>query len=113
VLWVVVGIGGIEAAYFILSGFSFFYLVQLFGLGSGYLWYRFMWRRSIAGTMTDQVAGIRNSYYRWKRRRAARKFEVYMRKHEHDPKQYFDEYGNFKPPDDRDKKDRGPGGWVN
>jgi membrane associated rhomboid family serine protease len=113
VLWVVVGIGGIEGAYFILSGFSFFYLVQLFGLGSGYLWYRFMWRRSIAGTMADQVVGFRNSYYRWKRRRAARKFEVYMRKHEHDPKQYFDEYGNFKPPDDRDKKDRGPGGWVN
>ena len=26
--------------------------------------------------------GCRNSYYRWKRKRAARKFEVYMRKHD-------------------------------
>ncbi len=24
--------------------------------------------------------GLRNNYYRWKRRRAGRKFEVYMRK---------------------------------
>lgn len=113
VLWVVVAIGGIEAAYFILNNFSFFYLVQLLGLGSGYVWYRFMWRRSVAGSFTEQMAAMRNGYYRWKRRRAAKKFQVYMRKHEHDPKQYFDEYGNFKPPDEKDKKDRGPGGWVN
>jgi hypothetical protein len=36
-----------------------------------------------------------------------------MRKHENDPKQYFDEYGNYKPPSEKDKSDRGPGGWVN
>lgn len=113
VLWVVVGIGGIEAAYFILNSFSFFYLVELLGLGSGYVWYAFMWRRTAAGSFSDQMAAMRNGYYRWKRRRAARKFEVYMRKHEHDPKQYFDEYGNFKPPEEKDKKNGGPGGWVN
>lgn len=113
VLWVVVAIGGIEAGYFILSNFSLFYLVQLLGLGSGYVWYRLMWRRSIAGNLQDRVAAIRNSYYRWKRRRAAKKFQVYMSKHQHDPKQYFDEYGNYKPPDEKDKKDRGSGGWVN
>jgi membrane associated rhomboid family serine protease len=112
VLWVVVGIGGIEAAYFILNNFILFYLVELLGLGSGYFWYSFMWRRSLLGTVDGQVASMRNSYYRWKRRRVAKKFQVYMRKHEHDPKQYFDEYGNFKPPDDK-KKDGGPGGWVN
>lgn len=113
VLWVVVGIGGIEAAYFILTGFSFFYLVQLLGLGSGYVWYAFMWRRTAAVSFSDKMTGMRNGYYRWKRRRAARKFEVYMRKHEHDPKQYFDEYGNFKPPEEKEKKNGGPGGWVN
>lgn len=113
VLWVVVAIGGIEAGYFILSNFSLFYLVQLLGLGSGYVWYRLMWRRSIAGALEDRVAAMRNGYYRWKRRRAAKKFQVYMSKHQHDPKQYFDEYGNFKPPDEKDKKDRGSGGWVN
>jgi len=113
VLWVVVGIGGIEAGYFILNGFSFFYLVQLLGLGSGYVWYSFLWRRSVTGGFSDKMAAMRNGYYRWKRRRAAKKFQVYMRKHEHDPKQYFDEYGNFKPPDEKDKKNGGPGGWVN
>lgn len=113
VLWVVVGIGGIEAAYFILTGFALFYLVELLGLGSGYVWYSFMWRKSLLGTVDGQLASMRNSYYRWKRRRAARKFQVYMRKHEHDPKQYFDEYGNFKPPDEKDKKNGGPSGWVN
>ena len=30
---------------------------------------------------SERVYGLRNSYYRWKRKRAARKFEVYMRKH--------------------------------
>jgi hypothetical protein len=37
-----------------------------------------------------------------------------MKKHGHDPKEYFDEYGNFRPPDERDKKNGGSkGGWVN
>lgn len=110
--WVVIAVGGIEAAYFILSGFSLFYLVQLLGLGTGYLWYRFMWRRaSVSGAISNRVSGIRNSYYRWKRERAKKKFQVYMRKHNEDPKQYFDEYGNFRPPNEQEKKDRGP--WVN
>jgi membrane associated rhomboid family serine protease len=115
VLWVLLGIGAIEAGYFILSGFSLFYMVQLLGIGTGYVWYRLFWRRaSLSGALMDQIATLSNNYYRWKRRRAGRKFEVYMRKHEKDPKQYFDEYGNFKPPDDKDKKDKGSGsGWVN
>jgi membrane associated rhomboid family serine protease len=115
--WVVVAVGGIETAYFVLTGFSLFYLVQLLGLGTGYLWYRFMWRRAtVSGVVSDRIGGIRNSYYRWKRERAKKKFQVYMRKHQEDPKQYFDEYGNFRPPDeqDKEKKDRGgSGGWVN
>jgi hypothetical protein len=57
---------------------------------------------------------LRNSYYRWKRRRAARKFEVYMRKH--DRKVTFDEHGNYIPPeeDQGGKKNGGSkSGWVN
>ena len=55
---------------------------------------------------------MKNSYYRWKRRRAARKFEVYMRKHDRDVK--FDDRGNYIPPEDRDKKNGGStSGWVN
>jgi membrane associated rhomboid family serine protease len=114
--WVVVGIGAIEAGYFLLNGFALFYLVELLGLGSGYVWYKTMWRRASVGAIVqDRADNLRNRYYRWKRRRAARKFEVYMRKHQDDPKQYFDEYGNFKPPDEKKKGDgeHGSGGWVN
>src|SRR5437868_6263450 len=39
----------------------------------------------------------RNSYHRWRRKHLARKFEVYMRKH--DRKVYFDEHGNCIDPD--------------
>ncbi|HLY99463.1 MAG TPA: rhomboid family intramembrane serine protease [Candidatus Angelobacter sp.] len=110
--WVVAGVAAIETSYFLLEHFSLFFLVQLLGLGSGYVWYRFVWRQGgVTGMFQQPFFSLRNSYYRWKRRRAAKKFQVYMRKHGQDPKEYFDEYGNFRPPDD--KKDRGRGGWVN
>jgi hypothetical protein len=69
----------------------------LFGL----IWIKFMPARGLGFYFSERYYGVRNNYYRWKRRRAARKFEVYMRKH--DRSQYFDEYGNFKPPEDREK----------
>lgn len=112
VKWIVIFTAAVEGAYLLLSHFALYYLILLLGLVTGFLWYRFLWRRaSMSAALEDRIYGIRNSYHRWKRRRAARKFQVYMRKHQHDPKQYFDEYGNFKPPDDGDKKDRG--GWIN
>jgi hypothetical protein len=36
-------------------------------------------RRGFSFTISERFYGLRNQYYRWKRRRAARKFEVYMR----------------------------------
>jgi membrane associated rhomboid family serine protease len=56
---------------------------------------------------------MRDSYYRWKRRRAAKKFEVYMR--QHDRRVYFDEHGNYIPSEEPPKKDNGEskGPWVN
>lgn len=115
VLWVVILIGGVETAYFVLTGFGLFFLAQLLGLASGFLWYRMMWRRAnMFSFFSIQAASFRNSYHRWKRRRAGRKFQVYMKKHNQDPKDYFDEYGNFRPPDDKPKKNGGSkGGWVN
>jgi membrane associated rhomboid family serine protease len=114
VKYIVIFTAVVEGAYFFIYQFALFYLVLLLGLASGYLWYRFMWRRaSLSAMVGDRVFGIRNSYYRWKRRRAGRKFQVYMRKHDRDPKEYFDEYGNFRPPGDDDEKDGGRGGWVN
>ena len=89
------------------------YVAHLGGALFGFLYLKFLPRKGFSFGLSESLYGLRNSYHRWKRRRAARKFQVYMRKHEHDPKQYFDEYGNFRPPDDRDKKDGGRGGWVN
>jgi hypothetical protein len=60
------------------------------------------------------MARIKNGYHRWKRRRMAKKFEVYMRKH--DRSVYFDEHGNYKGHEvqENDKPDGdGKSGWVN
>ncbi len=88
-------------------------IAHLGGLLFGFIYLKFVPRRGLSFAFSEGYYGVRNAYHRWKRRQAAKKFQVYMRKHEQDPKQYFDEYGNFRPPDERDKKDRGPGGWVN
>lgn len=112
VKYIVIFTAAVEGVYFLIYHFALFYLVLLLGMVMGYVWYAFLWRHSFAGMLQDRVASVRNNYYRWKRRRAGKKFQVYMRKHQHDPKQYFDEYGNFRPPDDDDKT-KGPGGWVN
>ncbi|HMF89642.1 MAG TPA: rhomboid family intramembrane serine protease [Candidatus Angelobacter sp.] len=87
-------------------------LAQLGGLLFGFIYVKFVPRRGLAFASSESYYGIRNAYHRWKRERAKKKFQVYMRKHNQDPKQYFDEYGNFRPPDEKDKKG-GPGGWVN
>lgn len=114
--YIVMFTAAVEGAYLLLTHFSLMMMVQLLGLGTGYLWYRFMWRRlNIFGFFGDQVTAFQNNYHRWKRRRAGKKFQVYMKKHNQDAKDYFDEYGNFRPPDDKDKKNGGStgGGWVN
>ncbi|MDR3749487.1 MAG: rhomboid family intramembrane serine protease [Acidobacteriota bacterium] len=99
------------------GGQSIAYMAHLGGALFGYIWLKFVPRRGFGFLASERAFGLRNSYYRWKRKRAARKFEVYMRKHDrgdyrHDD--YFDEHGNFRDPSTRDKKDgdsRGP--WVN
>ena len=87
---------------------------HLSGLLFGYLYIKFVPRRGLLFSASEASFGITNRYHRWKRRRAGRKFQVYMKKHNQDAKDYFDEYGNFRPPDDKDKKNGGStGGWVN
>jgi len=112
VKWMVIGIAAIESAYLLLHGFGLFDFVLLLGLGAGYFWYKlFLTRRTTTG-VSEKYFGLRNQYYRWKRRRAARKFEVYMR--DHDRTVTFDEHGNYIPPDDSGKKNGGSkSGWVN
>lgn len=113
VKWTVLGVAVIETAYLLLSHFALFYFILLLGLGAGYVLYLALVRRGVSLRITERFYGLRNSYYRWKRRRAARKFEVYMSKH--DRKVQFDEHGNYIPPDDDPRKGNGgsKSGWVN
>jgi membrane associated rhomboid family serine protease len=71
--------------------FAVIYLAMVFGqqsvyafavLGGGLfclLYIQLAPRRGLHFAFSEKWFGLRNRYYRWKRRRAARKFEVYMR----------------------------------
>jgi membrane associated rhomboid family serine protease len=86
---------------------------HLGGLLFGYLYLKFLPRKGLAFSASESYFSMRNDYYRWRRRRAAKKFEVYMRKHDRDV--HFDEHGNYVPPDDDPRKGNGgsKSGWVN
>ena len=90
------------------------YVAHLGGLFFGWLYVRRGPKRGLVNfDFSEHYYGLRNSYYRWKRRRAAKKFEVYMRRHDRDI--HFDEHGNYIPPEDDQRKGNGGGksGWVN
>jgi len=111
--YVVMFTAAVEGAYLLLTR-SLFYAALLLGLVVGFAWFRLLWhRKSLVGVVEDRFFGIRNAYYKWKRRRAGKKFEVYMRKYDKD--RYFDQYGNYREPDPKDKKDNGESRppWVN
>jgi membrane associated rhomboid family serine protease len=92
-----------------VSGVATF--AHLGGLLFGWIFLRLAPKRG-AG-ISERYYGLRNAYYRWKRRRAARKFEVYMR----DRGRYFDEHGNYRDPAQSDPSNKGNGEsrgpWVN
>ncbi len=52
---------------------------QLGGALAGWLYVRIAPRRGVSFLLSERWYGLRNGYYRWKRRHAARKFEVYMK----------------------------------
>jgi membrane associated rhomboid family serine protease len=86
------------------------------GLLCGFLWAKFVPRRGLAFEASESYYGLHNAYHRWKRRQAAKKFEVYMRKSEREMPR-FDDKGNYIPPDDPPRKPNGDSGsgskWVN
>jgi membrane associated rhomboid family serine protease len=86
-------------------------LLQLSGALAGYLYVRFAPRRGVAGSVSEQFFGMRNWYYRAKRRRAAKKFEVYMGKQGRQVK--FDEEGRYIDPDDPRRRDPNDKRWLN
>ena len=105
----------VTVAFAISGGGSTAYLAHLGGLLFGYLYVKFAPARGMSGkfSISEWYYGVYNSYYRWKWRRAAKKFEVYMSKHNR--KVDFDEHGNYIPPDDEPRKGNGgsKSGWVN
>src|SRR5216684_1124032 len=87
---------------------------HLGGLLFGFLYIKFVSARGLLFGLSERYFSARNSYYRWKRKQAAKKFEVYMR--QHDRKVEFDEHGNYIPPDEADSNKTNGGsksGWVN
>ncbi len=112
---------GIKAKYLVLI-YLLIAIARLFGDGSklplvvylaggllGFLYARQARGRGLSFAASERVYGIRNEYYRWKRRRAARKFEVYMRKHNRDVR--FDREGRYVDPDEgKNPNDRK---WMN
>jgi membrane associated rhomboid family serine protease len=86
-------------------------LLQLSGGLFGFLYVKFAPRKGLAFGFSERYFGLRNGYYRWKRRRAARKFEVYMRRQNREV--HFDKDGRYVDPDElrtRNPKDKS---WMN
>src|SRR6266704_863043 len=85
---------------------------HLGGLFFGFIYVKYLPRRGAESLLSERYFAMRNAYYRWKRRRAARKFQVYMRKR--DRNVFFDEHGNYREPEERDSKDDAGGSppWV-
>jgi membrane associated rhomboid family serine protease len=91
-------------------------LAQLGGALLGYIYIKSAPRRGFSAATSQRYFNLRNDYYRWKRRDAAKKFEVYMRKQNRDVR--FDSEGRYVDPDTgrpvpdpkRDPNDRS---WMN
>ncbi len=99
----------IEVAVLLSGGPPLACFIVLSGALLGFLFARRAPRRGVSTAFSEGFFSVRNDYYRWKRRRAARKFEVYMRKQNRDVR--FDNEGRYIDPDEkRDPNDRK---WMN
>jgi membrane associated rhomboid family serine protease len=85
--------------------------VELAGALAGFLYVQYAPRRGLALGFSEQYFGLRNAYYKAKRRRAAKKFEVYMGKQGRQVK--FDEEGRYIDPDDPRRRDPNDKRWMN
>ncbi len=93
---------GLVAIAMLFGSLRMYAFAQLGGALAGYLFIRLAPRRGITFAFSEQWYGLRNRYYRWKRRRAARKFEVYMRSQGRTV--HFDGQGRIIDEDSNDKK---------
>jgi len=98
----------IDTARLLLHAAPFYALLHLSGAFCGYLFLTFVPRRGLSYLVTERYFGMRNEFYRAKRRNAAKKFEVYMREQNRDV--HFDKDGRYVDPDDKDPTDKR---WMN
>jgi membrane associated rhomboid family serine protease len=94
----------------LVGGDRFGALVALCNALAGYVFIRVAPKYGFRVGVSERWYGLRNMYYRSKRKRAARKFKVYMRKHGEDVR--VDENGHYVDPDGkpRDPNDKR---WMN
>ncbi len=78
---------------------------------AGWLYLRFVPRRGLGFSATERWYGLRNAFYRNKRRRAAKEFEVYMRKEGRDV--HFDGNGKLIDEDSRNPRNPNDRRWMN
>ena len=83
-------------------------VATLGGMLAAYLYVKFAPHRGIFFSTSEWYFGLRNAYYRAKRRRAAKKFEVYMGKQGRTDV-HFDKDGKYIDPD-KNPKDKN---WIN
>lgn len=76
----------------------------------GWLFLRFAPRRGLGFLAAEQMYGARNAWYRAKRRRAAKKFTVYMQKQGREV--HFDESGRYLDPEG-ERKNPNDRKWMN
>ena len=101
-IWMLIAlVGAIQAASGRASGVA--YVAHLGGALFGWIYLKFLPRRGVQFAASERYCGLRNAFFRWKRRRAGRKFEVYMRdqgRQDFRVGDYFDQHGNYRGPDD-------------
>lgn len=76
---------------------------------AGFLYVRLARRSGIGSAASERLYGMRNDYLRFKRRRTARQFEVYMRKQDRVVK--FDEEGRYIAPEE-ERRDPNSRKWM-
>ena len=70
---------GLVAIAYFFAGSWMYAFAQLGGALGGWLFTRMGSKRGVSFVVSERWYGMRNAFYRWKRRRAAKKFEVYMK----------------------------------
>jgi membrane associated rhomboid family serine protease len=100
----------IDLAILLRAHDTFTALTELTGALCGWLYLKYAPRRGLGFGFSEQLYGVRNAYYRAKRRRAAKKFEVYMGKQGRKVK--FDSQGRYIDPDE-ERRDPNDKRWMN